>query len=91
MLIGKMFAGLAAYALLVAILFQMRVLPDGRFWLVISHVNFDPFQLQILVTVACTILALAYFGVARLARHPANELLGIISVYLVMQLTPLSG
>ena len=49
----------------------------------IGRFAFGPFYWQLFVTLICAVFALAYFGVLRLTQRPANQMVGLVSFFLV--------
>ena len=83
MLNAKLFGAIASVALIVAILGRVRVLPRMNLYLLVGHVSVRPFLWQLYVASSCAILALGYVGTDRLARNPASQTIGLISLVLV--------
>jgi uncharacterized membrane protein len=80
---ARLFAALAGIALLFAFMEKEHLFGRANLLLSIGRFAFGPFYWQLFVTLICAVLALAYFGVLRLTQRPANQMVGLVSFFLV--------
>jgi hypothetical protein len=80
---SRLFATLAVTVLAFAFLQKQQVIPRANLWLRVGGLSLAPLAWEVLGGLLCAILALAYFGAARLTGQPPNQIIGLAGFSLV--------